>query len=150
MPYLTLETSPKEKTSGDSIAPGTIKMRHFSSEVFLESQLIKLHNHLGTNSLRLGRNAYPDAVAGFYPYERVEHANSEWTGSASAAGSLAITFGNTFKNAPTVVANVISATGADFLVSIGSVTTTGFTVYWEDIVPANHTSVTISWLAIGK
>lgn len=150
MPYLSLETTPKEKTSGDSIAPGTIKMRHFSAEVFLEFQLIKLHNHLGTNSLRLGRNAYPDAVAGFYPYERVEHANSEWTGSASAAGSLAITFGNAFKNAPTVVANVISATGADFLVSIGSLTTTGFTVYWEDIVPANHTSVTISWLAIGK
>ena len=149
MPYLGLETSPKEQTSGNSIAGGSIKMRHLSPELFLEIQLIKIHNHEGVNSLRLNRAATPNVVAGYQPYERVEHGVAQWTGSASSSGSVALTFGTPFKDIPEVFVTVQGRTTVDCYTTTNTPTPTGVTIYWA-LGAGTATAIDLTWIAIGR
>lgn len=149
MSYLELETSPKEQTSGSSIAPGSIKMRHLSPELFLEIQLIKIHNHQGVNSLRLEKAATPSMVAGYMPGERVEHGVATWTGSAAGSGSIVLTFGEAFKEAPEVFAIPQGRSSVDVYVTTNTPSQTGVTIYWA-LGAGTATSMPISWLAIGR
>ena len=147
--YMSLETSSKEQTSGNSIAGGSIKMRHLSPELFLELQLIKIHNHEGVNSLRLKRAATPEAVAGYQPYERVEHGVAQWTGSASGSGSVALTFGTAFKDVPEVFVTVQGRASVDCYTTTNTPTTTGVTIYWA-LGTGTATAINLTWLALGR
>ena len=149
MAYLDLETAPKEQTSGNSIAGGSIKMRHLSPELFLEIQLIKIHNHEGVNSLRLSKSATPGMVAGYQPYERVEHGVVVWTGAASGSGSVALTFGKAFKDVPEVFITVQGRASVDCYTTTNTPTTTGVTIYWA-LGTGTATSISLTWMALGR
>lgn len=149
MSYLDLETSPKEQTSGSSIAPGSIKMRHLSPELFLEIQLIKIHNHEGVNSLRLYKSATPSMIAGYQPGERVEHGVAQWTGGAAGSGSVALTFGQVFKDIPEVFAIVQGRASVDCFVTTNTPTQSGVTIYWA-LNAGSATAIDITWIAIGR
>lgn len=54
MPPYSEQTRPgKTLTTGDSIAPGSISVRHLAPDLFSEIQKIKLHNHSGVNSVQI-------------------------------------------------------------------------------------------------
>lgn len=146
--YLQFKTTPKAVTEGGDIGSGQIELRHVHPAFFLEMQLIKLHTHEGADSRKLDPEATPYMVRGFYASERVEHGTATWTGEAAAAGSVALTFGTVFTVAPTVFA-VIQSGNSNYSIGIGTPTTTGVTIYWEDLTAATHTSLVIGWIAIG-
>lgn len=147
--YLGLETSPKEQTSGNSIAGGSMKMRHLSPELFLEVQLIKIHNHEGVNSLRLNKAATPSMVAGYQPYERIEHGVAVWTGGAADSGSVALTFGTAFKDIPEVFVTVQGRASVDVYVTTNTPTSTGVTIYWA-LGAGTATQMDLTWIAVGR
>lgn len=115
---------------------------------FLEMQLIKLHTHEGSDPRKLDAEATPYAVRGFGANERIEHGTVTWTGGASAAGSVALTFGTVFNTAPTVFVTVADGS-SNFSIGIGTPTITGVTIYWEDLTAATHTTLAIEWIAVG-
>jgi hypothetical protein len=147
--YLQFKTTPKAVTEGGDIGSGQVELRHMHPAVFLEMQLIKLHTHEGSDSRKLDAEATPYVVRGFQASERIEHGTATWTGSASAAGSVALTFGTTFAIAPTVFVTVADGS-SNFSIGIGVPTTTGVTIYWEDLTAATHTSLDIQWIVIGR
>lgn len=148
MGYLQFKTTPKAVTEGSDIGSGQIELRHVHPAFFLEMQLIKLHTHEGSDSRKLDAEATPYVVRGFLANERVEHGSATWTGTASAAGSVALTFGTAFNSAPAVFVTIQSG-NSNYSVGIGTPTTTGVTIYWEDLTAATHTSLVIGWMAIG-
>ena len=146
--YLQFKTTPKAVTEGGDIGSGQIELRHVHPAFFLEMQLIKLHTHEGADSRKLDPEATPYMVRGFYASERIEHGIGTWTGTASAAGSVALSFGTVFGAAPAVFASIQSG-NSNFSIGIGTPTTTGVSIFWEDLTAATHTSLNIGWLAIG-
>lgn len=149
MGYLDQDLNPKGLTTGAEIAEGSIELRHLSAPLFLELQNIRLHNHEGSVSKRLGPNAVPENLAGYSTYERVEHYKATWTGSASSSGGLAVTFNKEFRNAPTVIAIGTGRASADLRVTTNTVTTTGCTVYWA-LSSGTATSIDLHIMVIGK
>ena len=149
MGYLQFKTTPKAVTEGGDIGSGQIELRHVHPAFFLELQLVKLHTHEGSDSRKLDAEATPYAVRAFQVNERIEHGTATWTGGASAAGSLALTFGTVFNVAPTVFITVADGS-SNFSVGIATPTTTGVTIYWEDLTAATHTTLAIQWIAVGR
>ena len=149
MSYLQFKTTPKQVTEGDDIGSGQVELKHVHPAFFLEMQLIKLHTHEGSDSRKLDAEATPYVVRGYTANERVEHGTATWTGTASAAGSVALTFGTVFNSAPTVFVTIASG-NSNYSVGIGTPTVTGVSIYWEDMTAATHTSVNIHWIAIGR
>jgi len=147
--YLQFKTTPKAVTEGGDVGSGQIELRHVNPAFFLELQLIKLHTHEGSDSRKLDAEATPAMIRGFQIGERVEHGTATWAGSASAAGSIALTFGTVFNVAPTVFVTVQSG-NSNYTVGINTPTTTGVTIYWEDLTATTHTSLNIGWIAIGR
>lgn len=149
MGYLEFQTKPKALTTGDDIGKGQFGLKHLSPPLFLELQFIKLHTHKGVDSRRLEAEATPESVKGFRPLEREEHGVVTWTGGAASSGSVALTFGTAFTEAPEVF---VTPQGGD--VNIQAVTNTpsvtGVTIYWKDDTAGNETSVKIAWLAKGR
>lgn len=148
MGYLTFKTTPKAVTEGGDIGSGQIELRHIHPAFFLEMQLIKLHTHEGADSRKLDAEATPYMVRGFYAHERVEHGVATWTGSASASGSVALTFGTVFTAAPNVFA-IVQSGDSNYTIGIGTPTTTGVSIFWEDLTSTTHTNLSIGWIAIG-
>lgn len=149
MGYLKFETTPKSFTKGSDIGSGQIELRHVHPAFFLELQLIKLHTHEGSDSRRLDPEATPGVIRGFQMNERVEHGVATWTGTASAAGSVTLSFGTVFNSVPTI--SVVVANGSsNFTIGIATPTTDGVTIYWEDLTAATHTSLNIHWIALGR
>lgn len=148
MSYLERELTPKEQTTKDVIAPGSIELRHLSPALFLELQLIKLHNHLGTNSAKLSRAATPNVIAGQAPLERMEHGTASWSGGAASSGSVTLTFGSTFKAVPTVVVTA-EHTAATITVVVDSITTSQCVIRWS-ISSGTLTALDLNWLAVGR
>ena len=149
MGYLQFKTTPKGVTEGADIGSGQIELRHVHPAFFLEMQLIKLHTHEGSDSRKLDAEATPYVIRGFQANERIERGTVTWSGTASAAGSVALTFGTVFNSAPTVFVTVADGS-SNFSVGIGTPTTTGVTIYWEDLTAATHTSLAIEWIVIGR
>lgn len=149
MGYLNFKTKPKAVTEGSDIGSGQIELRHVHPAFFLEMQLIKLHTHEGSDSRRLDAEATPAMIRGFQTSERIERGTAAWTGSASASGSIALTFGTPFNSAP-IVLPVIQDGSSNFTIGTGVPTTTGVTIYWEDLTAATHTSLNVGWLALGR
>lgn len=149
MGYLQFKTTPKAVTEGSDVGSGQIELRHVHPAFFLEMQLIKLHTHEGSDSRKLDAEATPYVVRGFQANERVEYGTATWTGVAAAAGSVALTFGTAFNSAPQVFVTIQSG-NSNYSIGIGTPTTTGVTIYWEDLTAATHTSLDIGWIAIGR
>ncbi len=148
MGYLDLETKPKPLTGKSDIAPGQVALSHLDAALFLELQLVKLHTHGGSDSRLLEAAATPQMVKGYRPREREEHGVVTWTGGASGAGSVNLTFGTKFNAVPDVF--VIAQSGdADILVGTSVPTATGVTLYWRDADANTHTSLKLCWIAKG-
>lgn len=147
--YLQFKTKPKAVTEGSDIGSGQIELRHVHPAFFLELQLIKLHTHEGSDSRKLDPEATPGMIRGFQTSERVEHGIATWTGSAAAAGSVALTFGTVFTSVPTVFVTVADGS-SNFSVGIATPTITGVTIYWEDLTATTHTTLDIHWVALGR
>lgn len=88
-------------------------------------------------------------VRGYRPSEREERGTATWTGAAAASGSVALTFGTAFLEAPTVFLTG-SDGDIDLQFTVGSITTSGCTLYWKDDTAANHTEVNIQYLVKGR
>jgi hypothetical protein len=87
-------------------------------------------------------------VRGYKLRERIERAKSTWAAANAASGAIAITFGNRFNEAPTVIA--VPASGlVDVQCVVSLVTSSGFTLSWKDDTGGTHTSLDFNWLAIG-
>lgn len=149
MGYLEFKTTPKAVTESGDIGSGQVELKHIHPALFLELQLIKLHTHEGSDSRKLDPEATPYMVRGFQSTERIEHGTATWTGTAAAAGSVALTFGTAFLSAPTVFVTIYSG-NSNYSVGTGTPTTTGVTIYWEDMTAATHTSLAIGWIAVGR
>lgn len=147
--YGSFEFAPKGYTRGSDIGKSEISLPHLNPPLFLELKLIKSHTHTGVDSQKLRSAATPEMIRGFKTEEREERGIATWTGAAAASGSVALTFGTPFLEAPTVIA--ITAQGdADLQVAVGNITTTGCTLYWKDDTAATWTSVAIQYLIKGK
>jgi hypothetical protein len=147
--YMTFETLPKSITRKSDIGSGQIGLSHFDPALFLELQLVKLHTHKGSDSRQLEAAATPQMVKGYRPSEREEHGVATWTGSASTAGSVVLTFATAFQEAPDVF--VIPQTDdAHVIVGTNTPTTTGVTIHWLDAFADTRTSVALAWVAKGR
>ena len=147
--YLTFETLPKSVTRKSDIGSGQIGLSHFDPALFLELQQVKLHTHGGADSRTLTPSATPQMVRAYRPTEREEHGTATWTGAASTSGSIILTFGTAFKEAPSVF--VTSQDGsADIGVGTNTPTATGVTLYWRDLDANTLTSIGLCWLAKGR
>lgn len=149
MGFQTFSFGGKAPVKGDDIGSGQIELRHLSPSLFLELQLIKLHSHSGVDSIPLSFDATPDMVKGYQSGEREERGTATWTGGASASGSVIVTFGNTFSSVPTCIATP-SGGDVDIQCVVGSVSTSGVTIYWKDDTGGTHTSIPLDWLAKGR
>ncbi|MCK9370694.1 hypothetical protein M0R04_12360 [Candidatus Dojkabacteria bacterium] len=147
--YLTFETLPKSVTRKSDIGPGQIGLSHFDPALFLELQQVKLHTHGGADSRTLTPSATPQMVRAYRPTEREEHGVATWTGAASASGSIILTFGTAFKEAPSVFVTTRDG-NANILVGTNTPTATGVTMYWRDADATTHVSLAVTWLAKGR
>jgi hypothetical protein len=147
--YGAFEFAQKGYTRGSDIGKGQMGISHMNPPLFLEFKLIKLHTHGGVDSQKLGAEATPEAVKGFKYNERIERGVATWAGGASASGSVALTFGVPFNEAPTVIV-VPAANDVNIQVGTNMPTETGVTILWKDDTAGGHTSVPITYLVIGR
>ena len=148
MGYLQFETAPKALTRESDRGRGQVSLQHLNPALFLQTQLIKLHTHEGSDSRSLKAGATPEMVKGYQPREREEHGTATWTGSAAASGSVVLTYAVPFLEAPDLFC--LNQTSVNIQVSTNTPTTTTVTIYWKDDTSATHTSVVIAWLAKGR
>lgn len=149
--YGKFEFAQKSYVRGNDVGDGEIGVRNLNPGLFLETQLIRGHTHSGVDSLQLDANATPYMIKGYQPRQREEHGVGAWSGGASATGSLAVTFGTPFTTTSNLVILVTQAGGNDdIIVGIGSVTITGFTIYWRNETGTTHTSLNLHWIAFGR
>lgn len=146
--YSQFAYKPKAFTTRGDIGRGQVYIEHLSPSLFLELQSIKMHLHTGIDSQELPAEATPYMIRGQKLRERVERSKSTWSGSASASGSLVITFGNRFNEAPTILTTPASG-AVDIQCVVGTITATGFTLSWKDDTGGTHTTADFNWLAIG-
>ena len=144
--YLQFETLPKPLTKESDIGKGQVNLPALSPALFLELQLVKLHTHKGVESIQLEAAATPEMVRGYKPKEREEHGVATWTGAAAASGSVALTFGTVFSEAPEVFITPQSE-NANIIVGTSVPTATSVTIYWKDDTAATHTSMPLAYLA---
>lgn len=147
--YGKFEFAQKSFIRGNDVGDGEIGVKNLNPGLFLETQLIRGHTHSGVDSLQLGAEATPESLKAFRPRQRMENGIGTWTGGAAASGSLAITFGTAFNETPTVIVTQAGAND-DIIVGIGSVSSTGVTIYWRNETGTTHTSLDIHWIAIGR
>lgn len=147
--YLSQQLKPKALTGDADIGSGELALRHLNPALFLELQLIKLHTHQGTDSATLKAAATPEMVRGYGLRQREEHGVAQWSGGASATGSIVLTFAQPFLEIPEVY--ITPQTGnANIIVGTGTPTTAGVTIYWRDATATTHTSLNLAWLAKGR
>lgn len=147
--YGAFEFAQKGYTRGSDIGKGQISISHINPPLFLQIQLVKLHTHGGVDSQKLTASATPEVIKGFKNEERIERGMATWTGGASASGSIALTFGVPFSEAPTVIA-IPATNDVNVQVAINTPSATGVTILWKDDTVTGHTSVPISYLIIGR
>lgn len=146
--YGSFEFAQKSYTRGSDIGKGTVGVPNINAPFFLELKTIKTHTHGGVDSQKLQASATPQMVKGYRTNEREERGTATWTGVAAASGSIVLTYGTAFLAAPNVF--VTGADGdIDLQFSVGSITSTGCTIYWKDDTAANHTEVNIQYLIKG-
>ena len=148
--YGAFEFSPKGYTRGSDIGRGQIGLPNVDPPLFLEIRLIKSHTHTGVDSLQLRSEATPEMVRGFKTREREERGIATWSGGSASAGSVILTYGTQFLEAPSVFANIVNAANANMQIAIGAITATQVTIYWKDDTGGGHTSVDIQYLIKGK
>jgi hypothetical protein len=147
--YGNFEFALKSYTRGTDVGKGQIGLPHLDPPLFLEMRLVKTHTHTGVDSQALRSEATPEMVRGYKTREREERGVATWTGGASAAGSINLTYGTAFSETPTIMVTCAAGT-ANIQVSVGSVTATGCIIYWKDDTAATHSSVAINYLIKGR
>lgn len=148
--YGNFEFAPKPYTRGGDVGRGAIGIPNIDPPFFLELRLIKSHTHTGVDSIILTAEATPQMVRGFKTREREERGIVTWTGSSSSAGSLTLTFGTAFLEAPTALFQVYGQTNADIQCVIEVVSATAVTIRWKDDTGGGHTSIQFMYLIKGK
>ena len=147
--YGSFEFSPKGYTRGSDVGKGQLGLPHLNPPLFLQMQLVKTHTHTGVDSVRLRASATPEMVRGFSTEEREERGIATWTGAAASAASVVLTFGTAFREAPTVIVTAVNGDAA-IVVTIGSVSATGVTIFWSDYSAATHESMPIHYIIKGR
>jgi len=147
--YGAFEFSPKGYTRGSDVGKGQIGLPHLTPAFFLELKLVKIHTHTGVDSQKLRAEATPEMVRGYKISEREERGVATWSGASAANGSVVLTFGTAFQEAPSVLVTAADASG-NIVVGIGSKSATGVTIYWKDHTAANHTTLDLEYLIKGR
>lgn len=147
--YGAFEFAQKGYTRGSDVGKAQIGIPHLDPPLFLETRLIKTHTHTGVDSQQLKSEATPEMVRGYKTREREERGTATWTGSASASGSISMTFGTAFMEIPTVILTCAEA-DSNLQVTVGGVSVSGCTIYWKDDTAATHTSVAVNYLIKGR
>ena len=80
---------------------------------------------------------------------RMQGGTARWTGTASSTGNMSVTFPTAYSYAPIVIAVVGPSLFGSVIVSVGTTSKTGFTIYWKDAFAATHSGLNFFWLAIG-
>jgi len=147
--YGSFEFAQKGFTRGSDVGKGQLGLPHLDPPLFLELKLIKIHTHTGVDSSRLKAEAVPEVVRGYKTQERMERGIAIWTGSASASGSIVLTYGAAFQEAPTVL---VTCAQNDVNIQVGTNTPTAtqVTILWKNDTAATHTSVAITYCIIGR
>lgn len=147
--YGNFEFAPKGFTRGEDVGKGQIGIPHIDPPLFLELHLIKTHSHSGVDSIRLAAIATPEMVKGYKISEREERVIAVWTGSASANGSVVLTYATPFLEAPNVFVIAESSNG-NVVCGIAAPTTTGVTIYWKDVLGGTYTTMNLHVLVKGR
>lgn len=147
--YGTFEFAQKGLIRGADVGKGQVSLPHIAPSLFLEIKSIKTHTHTGVDSQKLRAEATPEMVRGYRTNERIEVGTVTWTGVASASGSIALTYGTAFLEAPVVMLNC-SQNDINIQVGTNTPTTTTVTLLWKDDTAATHTTVAIQYLIIGR
>ena len=147
--YGNFEFAPKGFTRGEDVGKGQIGIPHIDPPLFLELHLIKTHSHSGVDSIRLAAIATPEMVKGYKISEREERVIAVWTGSASANGSVVLTYATPFLEAPNVFVIAESSNG-NVVCGIAAPSTTGVTIYWKDVLGGTYTTMNLHVLVKGR
>lgn len=147
--YGAYEFASKSYVRGQDLGRGAVGLGNVSPPLFLELRLIKSHTHTGIDSIKLPPESTPYMVRGASLGEREEKGKATWTGGASPAGSIILTYGSPFLAAPIVLATGAD-NNADIMIGVGTITTTNVTIYWQDINGATHTTLDINYLVKGR
>lgn len=147
--YGSFEFAQKGYTRGSDVGKGQIGLPHLNPPLFLELKLIKIHTHSGVDSTKLKAESTPEVVRGFKTSERMERGIATWTGGASASGSIALTYGAAFQEAPTVLVTC-AQNNINIQVATNTPTASTVTILWKDDTAATHISVAITYCIIGK
>lgn len=147
--YGSFEFSPKGFTRGEDLGKGQIGIPHIDPPLFLELGLIKSHSHTGVDSRRLEANATPEVVKAYKVNEREERVVATWTGSASANGSVVLTFASPFLEAPNVFVTPESSNG-NIACGVSAPSTTAVTIYWKDVLGGTYTTLNLHILVKGR
>lgn len=147
--YGSFEFAPKGFTRGEDLGKGQIGIPHIDPPLFLELNLIKTHSHTGVDSQRLEVEATPKVVKGYKTNEREERVVAVWTGSASANGSVVLTYATPFLEAPNVFVTPESSNG-NVAVGISAPSTTSVTIYWKDVLGGTYTTMNLHILVKGR
>ena len=145
--YTQFAYKSKAQTTRGDIGRGQLYIEHLSPALYLELQTIKQHLHTGVDSQILPAESTPFMIRGFKLRERVERALVIWTGTASSAGAITITFGTRFNEVPTIVASP-AGNLVDIQCVVGNITAYGFTLSWKDDTGGTHTSQSFNWIAL--
>lgn len=147
--YGNFEFAQKAYTRGSDVGKGAIGLPNLDPPLFLEFKLVKLHTHSGVDSQPLKASATPEMVRGFKTYERTERGVAQWTGGSSSSGSVVLTFGTAFQEAPSVF--VTPADGnSDIIVGVSTPSITAVTIYWRDEAGGGHTALNLQYIIIGR
>lgn len=147
--YGSFEFAPKPYTRGGDIGRGAVGLPNIAPPLFLEIRLIKIHSHTGIDSAQLSAEATPEMVRGFKPSEREERGSAAWSGGAASSGSVTLTYGTPFREAPSVFIMVRGEANANIQVVTGTPSATAVTFYWKDDTGATHTAVSFEYLIKG-
>lgn len=148
--YGQFEYAPKPYTRGQDVGKGQIGLPNVAPPFFLEIRLIKTHTHTGVDSPTLTPEATPYVPRAYKTYEREEHAIASWTGGSASSGSFTLTYGNPFREAPTVIVVSSGEANANVVCAVGTPGLTSVTVYWKDTAGNNHTALNFQYLIKGK
>ena len=148
--YGSFEFAPRAYTRGGDNGKGAVGIPNVAPPLFLELRLIKSHSHTGVDSVQLDADATPEMVRAFQRNEREERGTAAWSGGSASSGSVTLTYGVPFREAPTVFVQPSGESNANVQVAIGAISATGVTWYWKDDTGGGHTAITFQYLIKGR
>ena len=137
-------------TAGDIATGGVSATAQLANDIVDDT---KVGNRVPQFYRRQGGSSSNWATKGNTSYTpttvRMQGGVKEWAAGASTDGIVSVTFPTAFSNAPIVLVTVRGSIADDIVVSTQTPSTTGVVIMWKDAGGETHTSVEITWLAIG-